>query len=199
MCAIRTPKLSSPSKRGIACLIAEIETSASDVCTVSADALHQVHRGILTGEGPSAHGRVHFSRTIDVDDTALCRRILILAGRGGRAVSRLEADALFEIHAAGRERLDGGLFDDLLAKAVMHHVICASGFEVPVRHVAVDPATSPQSWIFEPRFKGEAGCWLAFRLRQMQCAGMPPRKLARLAGAPAPEDGTIARAFDLAA
>lgn len=108
MCAIRTRKSSAPIQHDIACLIAEIEASASDVCTVSANALQQLRRGILTGEGPSAHGRVHFSRTIDAEDTALCRRILILAGRGGRAVSRLEADALFEIHAAGHEPLVGG-------------------------------------------------------------------------------------------
>lgn len=81
----------------------------------------------------------------------------------------------------------------------MHHVLGASGFEVPLRDVALDPATSPESWVFEPQFKGEAGGWLALRLRQMQCAGIPPPKLARLAGAPSPEDLTIARAFDLAA
>ena len=128
MFTIRTRKLSLPDQADIARLIAEIETSESDGCLRSAAALEQLCRGIITGEGCTACGRAHFSRTIDAEDTALCTRILILAGRGGQAVTRPEADAMFEIHAAGLERLDGGLFDDLLARAVMHHVLRTSGF-----------------------------------------------------------------------
>jgi hypothetical protein len=37
----------------------------------SVAALAQVCRGIITGEGPTVVGRVHFSRTIDADDAAL--------------------------------------------------------------------------------------------------------------------------------
>jgi hypothetical protein len=105
----------------------------------SAAALGQLCRGIITGEGPTVSGRVHFSRSIDAEDTGLCARILIVAGQSGEPVSREEADALFEIHAAASEQQDNGRFDDLFAKAVLHHVMAASGFNVPRRELALDP------------------------------------------------------------
>ena len=61
-------------QRSVADLIAEIATSTSDVTLRSADALAQVRRGVITGEGPTVAGRAHFSRSIDAD-TALCARI----------------------------------------------------------------------------------------------------------------------------
>jgi hypothetical protein len=51
-------------QHSIADLIAEIETSAADATLRSAAALAQVCRGIITGEGPTVAGRVHFSRSI---------------------------------------------------------------------------------------------------------------------------------------
>jgi hypothetical protein len=193
MFKIQARKLSLPDQPDIARLIAGIGTSELDVCLRSAAALEQLCRGIITGEGSTTCGRVHFSRTIDTEDTTLCRRILALAGRGGQAVTRPEADAMFEIHAAGRERLDGGLFDALLARAVMHHVLRTSGFEVPPRGVALDQATSLEPWIPEREIKGEAERWLGSRLCRMHHAGIPPRRLASIVAAFAPEDETIAR------
>jgi hypothetical protein len=105
----------------IADMIAEIETSTRDLTLRSALALALVCRGIITGEGPTVAGRIHFSRSVDAEDTALCARILILAGRVGDPVSRAEADALFDINAAASDRRDGGHFEDLLDKAIVHH------------------------------------------------------------------------------
>ena len=61
-------------------------------------------------------------------------------------VSRAEAEALFEINDAAAERSDDGRFDDLLAKAVVHHAASASGLPVPPRTVALRPDTSIESW-----------------------------------------------------
>jgi hypothetical protein len=61
-------------------------------------------------------------------------------------VSRAEAEALFEINDAGAERNDDGLFDDLLAKAVVHHAASASGLPVPPRAIALSPDTAIESW-----------------------------------------------------
>jgi hypothetical protein len=109
-------------------------------------ALAVVRDGVITGEGPTTRGRVHFSRALDADDAAWCARILTAIAVEHEPVSRAEAEALFEIDAAAAERSDEGRFDDLLAKAVVHHAASASGLPVPPRTVALSPETAIESW-----------------------------------------------------
>jgi len=109
-------------------------------------ALTVVRDGVITGEGPTARGRVHFSRALDADDAAWCARILTAMAVDDQPVSRAEAEALFEINDAATERSDDGRFDDLLAKAIVHHAASASGLPVPPRTVALSPETSIESW-----------------------------------------------------
>ncbi len=61
-------------------------------------------------------------------------------------VSRAEAEALFEINEAASERSDEGRFDDLFAKAIVHHAASASGLPVPPRSVALSPNTAIETW-----------------------------------------------------
>src|SRR5207245_11528766 len=96
------------------------ETSAetSDVPQPScrrtaAKALTIVRDGVITGEGPTTKGRIHFSRALDADDAAWCARILTAAAVEHQPVSRVEAEALFEINEAAAERTDDGLVDGL--------------------------------------------------------------------------------------
>jgi len=112
----------------------------------AAHALTIVRDGVITGEGPTTKGRVHFSRALDADDAAWCVRILTASAVEDQPVSRAEAEALFEINEAATERTDGGRFDDLLAKAVAHHAASASGLPVPPRTVALSPDTELESW-----------------------------------------------------
>src|SRR5215469_12915669 len=105
----------------------------------AAHALTIVRDGVITGEGPTTRGRVHFSRTMDADDAAWCARILTAKAVAHEPVSRAEAEALFEIAEAATERSDDGRFDDLLAKAIAHHAAAVSGFPVPPRTVALSP------------------------------------------------------------
>jgi hypothetical protein len=109
-------------------------------------ALTVVRDGVITGEGPTTRGRIHFSRSLDADDVSWCTRILTTAALADQPVSRAEAEALFEINDAGAERNDDGLFDDLLAKAVVHHAASASGLPVPPRAIALSPDTAIESW-----------------------------------------------------
>ena len=102
--------------------------------------------GVITGEGPTTKGRIHFSRALDADDAAWCARILTASAVEHQPVSRAEAEALFEINDAAAERSDDGRFDDLLAKAVAHHAASASGLPVPPRTVALSPDTDIESW-----------------------------------------------------
>jgi hypothetical protein len=127
-------------------LVGAIETSEIHDRRSAAEALAIVRDGVITGEGPTTRGRIHFSRALDADDAAWCARILTAAGVASEPVSRAEAEALFAINEAAAERSDDGRFDDLFAKAVVHHAAAASGLPVPSRTVALSPDTAIESW-----------------------------------------------------
>jgi hypothetical protein len=137
--------MSAPSAK-VAEPIGAHEPSSISCRETAALALGIVRDGVITGEGPTTRGRVHFSRALDADDAAWCARILTATAVEHQPVSRAEAEALFEIDAAAAERSDDGRFDDLLAKAVVHHAASASGLPVPPRTVALSPETAIESW-----------------------------------------------------
>jgi hypothetical protein len=126
--------------------IGALEPSRISCRDSAALALTVVRDGVITGEGPTTRGRVHFSRALDADDAAWCARILTATAVEHQPVSRAEAEALFEINDAAAERSDEGVFDDLLAKAIVHHAASASGLAVPPRTVALSPDTAIESW-----------------------------------------------------
>ena len=124
--------------------------------------------GVITGEGPTTRGRIHFSRTLDAQDAAWCTRILTAMAVADHPVSRAEAEALYEINAAVAERIDDGQFDDLFAKAIVHHLAAASGMPVPSRTIALSPDTSIESWA-PSRAAGlnmEVVEWIASQMRR---------------------------------
>ncbi|MBS0529537.1 MAG: hypothetical protein JSS22_09135 [Proteobacteria bacterium] len=123
-----------------------LEPSGITDRNAAARALAIVRDGVITGEGPTTRGRIHFSRALDAADAAWCARILTAIAVDDQPVSRAEAEALFEINDAAAERSDAGLFDDLFAKAVVHHAASASGLPVPSRSVALSPDTAIESW-----------------------------------------------------
>ena len=126
--------------------IEALEPSKISCRNTAALALTVVRDGVITGEGPTTRGRVHFSRALDADDADWCARILTASAVEHQPVSRAEAEALFEINDAAAERTDNGRFDDLLAKAVVHHAASVSGLPVPPRTVALSPETAIESW-----------------------------------------------------
>jgi hypothetical protein len=136
--SVPTPRLAEPT--------AALEPSRISCRNTAALALTVVRDGVITGEGPTTRGRVHFSRELDAADAAWCARILTADAVEHQPVSRAEAEALFEINDAAAERSDEGRFDDLLAKAIVHHAASASGLPVPPRTVALSPETAIESW-----------------------------------------------------
>jgi hypothetical protein len=126
-----------------------------------------VRDGVITGEGPTTKGRVHFSRSLDADDTAWCMRILTATAVNEQPVSRAEAEVLFEINEAATERTDGGRFDDLLAKAVAHYAASASGLKVPPRSVALSADTEIEGWApsYASKVNSEMLEWIAGQMR----------------------------------
>jgi hypothetical protein len=139
--------MSAPDSSGTKAELANATSALEPRCRdTAAHALTIVRDGVITGEGPTTKGRVHFSRALDADDAAWCARILTASAVEHQPVSRAEAEALFEINNAATERSDQGRFDDLLAKAVAHHAAAASGLPVPPRTVALSPDTDIESW-----------------------------------------------------
>lgn len=127
-------------------LVEAIGSSAIVSRDQAAHALGVVRDGVITGEGPTTKGRVHFSRSLDIQDAEWCARILRAEAVDAHPVSRDEVSALFQIDEAAAERSDDGQFDDLFAKAVAHYAASASGLKVPARSIALSPDTAIESW-----------------------------------------------------
>src|ERR1700689_2094437 len=136
----------SASTVSVAELIGATESPKISCLNTAVQALTMVRDGVITGEGPTTKGRVHFSRALDAADAAWCARILTSTAVEHQPVSRAEAETLFAIDDAAAERSDEGRFDDLLAKAVVHHAASASGLPVPPRTIALSPETAIESW-----------------------------------------------------
>jgi hypothetical protein len=140
---LRSLIMSAPSTKAAELTSGALQPSCRKT---AAHALTIVRDGVITGEGPTTKGRIHFSRALDADDAAWCARILTASAVEHQPISRAEAEALFEINEAAAERTDDGRFDDLLAKAIAHHAASESGLKVPPRTVALAPDTDIESW-----------------------------------------------------
>ena len=181
-------------------LVAGIQTSKISCRNSAAQALAIVRDGVITGEGPTTRGRVHFSRALDAYDTAWCARILTASAVDHEPVSRAEAAALFEINDAAAERSDEGRFDDLLAKAVVHHAASVSGLPVPPRTVALSPDTAIESWA-PTRANGvnvEVLEWIAGQMRGKRRSNHTlMRMVATIVGAAALPLAQLPNVFDI--
>jgi hypothetical protein len=180
-----------------AALLAALETSSTKMPQLVVAALCAVRNGVITGEGPTTTGRIHYSRCIDAVDAALIRRILIAGGN--RAITRAEADVLFEIHDAAFERTDGGAFDDLFAKAIAHHVLAAAGHRVPARATALTSPLADWAALDDVAVRGEIAAWLDTSLRRKGRNHGPLTALTAFVGTAAGAGVSVAAVVDLAA
>jgi hypothetical protein len=190
--------MSAPALKLAECTDA-VDPSKISCRTTAALALTVVRDGVITGEGPTAKGRIHFSRALDADDAAWCARILTATAVEHQAVSRAEAEALFEINDAAAERSDNGRFDDLLAKAVVHHAAAASGLPVPPRTVALSPKIAIESWApSRSTVDTEALHWIASQMRSNRRGNRTLTALiAAVIGATAMPPGQLPSGFDI--
>src|SRR3981081_2160062 len=67
--------------------IGALEPSKISCRNTAAHALTIVRDGVITGEGPTTKGRIHFSRTLDADAAAWCARILTASAVAHHAAS----------------------------------------------------------------------------------------------------------------
>jgi hypothetical protein len=110
-------------------------------------ALEQVKIGIITGAGPVGARRKCNVGTVEEHETELVRRILYaFGGDGNIAVTRPEAEILFDINDETEHSLNDPSWSDLYVKALANFLMAASGYQVPSRQEAL----RREAWLEAP-------------------------------------------------
>ena len=142
-------------------LVKVLEAAKTSPASLSAFALSQVKHAVLHGNTAVAEHRKVIVEEVDGEpmgmdldpnslggtltpgkigapEVGLLRRILYaFGGHGGVAVSRAEADVLFDINDAVRGADNDPGWTDLFSKALANAVMATSGYAVPSREVAL--------------------------------------------------------------
>ena len=97
-------------------------------------ALEQVKQGVLTGSGPTRLGADLLPFRIGAGEVDLLKRMLYAYGGDGNiAITRAEAELLFDINDAVGNSDNHPSWSDLFVKAIANYVMAASGYLVPSR------------------------------------------------------------------
>ena len=101
-------------------------------------ALRQVQSAVVDGDGPLADGRALAPGRVGRAEADLLRRILYaFGGDDGIAVTRAEAEVLFDINDATADADNDPAWLDLFVKAAANCIMAASGYVVPTREIAL--------------------------------------------------------------
>ena len=110
-------------------------------------ALLQVKRGVIEGEGYIGQNRKLEPGIVNEAETELVRRILYaFGGDGNIAITRQEAEVLFDINDATAQAENHPAWSDLFVKALANFLMAASGYQVPTRQEAL----RREAWLDEP-------------------------------------------------
>jgi len=101
-------------------------------------ALEQVRDAIVNASGPLRAGKAAGVAMVTAADVDLIRRILYcFGGDGNLAITRAEAEVLFEIDASTALADNHPSWGDLFVKAIANSVMGACGYAAPPRAVAL--------------------------------------------------------------
>ena len=119
-------------------LVKVIETAKSVPLDLLRFTLEQVRLAVITGCGPMAFGSLLEKGRITKEETDLVRRVLYAMGSDGNiAITRPEAEMLFEINDASVDSLNDPSWNELFVKAVANHMMAVSGYNVGTREDAL--------------------------------------------------------------
>lgn len=151
---------------GFSVLLRLIESAQDVPPQLAAFAIRQVRSAVLASRRPVSSVRLPFNRTIDSETAALVRRVVLgCAGLSMRAVTREEAEALFDLHDLSAGGANDTDFDDLFFKAVSHHLIAEAGHNVPTRGMALARLSEfPRGDGHAAPLGPEETAWLATRI-----------------------------------
>lgn len=100
-------------------------------------AMGEVRSSVLTGSGPVRDAAVLKPGVIgDAEVTLLSRVLYGLGSEGNMAVSRLEAELLFDLNDAIVDAENPHAWADLFVKAIANHIMAAPLWTAPSRHEA---------------------------------------------------------------
>ena len=127
-----------PTYRGVELLIHILDKSRWSPSSLVAFALDQVKDAVINGEGPLRDGRELTKGVVGEAEVALLRRILFaFGGDGNMAITKQEAEILFDINEMTSEADNDPAWTDLFAKAIANYLMCSSGYRVPTREAAL--------------------------------------------------------------
>lgn len=119
-------------------LIKVLEKSRQSPEALVRFALEQVKIGVITGAGAAAARRTCDVGTVEDHETEMVRRILYaFGGDGNIAITRAEAEVLFDINDGTQHHLNHPSWSDLFVKACTNFLMGASGYQVPTRQEAL--------------------------------------------------------------
>lgn len=128
-------------------LIKVLERSQQSPLALVRFALEQVKIGVVTAAGAVGARRVAAAGSVEDHETELVRRILYaFGGDGNIAVTRPEAEILFDINDATDHTLNHPSWADLFVKALANFLMAASGYQVPSRQEAL----RREAWLDAP-------------------------------------------------
>ena len=171
-------------------LLVNIMEEAHEIPTELATfAISQVKHAAITGEGPAARGRVHFSRTVDGRDVELLSRMLEKSGGTlGASVSREEADLLFDIADACSSSPNDHAWDQLFARAIANHLLGGSAQQRrATEHVPFVHGDGPEGEWQSARLDTASAAWLSSRIHRDGAVSSGERILLRFLDQAVPE------------
>ena len=132
-------------------LIAVLEQAQRSPERLVRFALDAVKATVLEGAGPARRGGHYKPGVVTEADVSLLRRILYAYGGDQHiAVSRTEAEILFDINDRTTEAENDPSWSDLFMKAIANSVLFFSGYTVPTRQEAL----RREAWLDEPASMG---------------------------------------------
>lgn len=119
-------------------LVRVLEQAKFSTERLVAFAMKQVKHAIVDRQGPLIQGGDLVPGVIEKAEVDLLRRMLYaFGGDGNVAVTRAEAEVLFEINDRVAGARNDASWNDLFVKAVANFVMCASGYQAPTREEAL--------------------------------------------------------------
>jgi hypothetical protein len=119
-------------------LVKVLEKAKSSPDRLAVFALAQVKNAVVDGEGPLAGGGALEPGRVGRGEAELVRRILYaFGGDGNVAVTRAEAEILFDINDATADAENDPAWSELFVKAIANFMMAASSYAVPSRQEAL--------------------------------------------------------------